>query len=162
ESYSRTDHSSEVLRVFNLVEREHQALAFLHSFEEDVDFDKAEIGCVSNRALMSSAFRRAIEIRARDPLDRRSAIAGEPCDGLDLWAATRFHEHALESIPMHPNRFPDGLKPGNESCHRAIGSASRCRAFRARMLASAMSRAAATRSTASRIGLPITIQSAPA
>src|SRR4051812_17163804 len=96
----RPDHGAEVLRVLDLVEGDEQRIA-REVAREIVDADDDQVGRISDRPLMTSAFRRAIELAARDLGDRRAAIRHEACDGLDLRAAALFDEDALEALSVN-------------------------------------------------------------
>ena len=101
-----------------------------------------------------------IEVRARGPLDAGPVIAGEAREGLELGGVVRrFDQDALELCPVRPDGLAHRLEPGDEACRQP---ALPPRAPRAWATSLARARAAASGSTASRMGRPTTIQLAPA
>ena len=129
---------------------------------DDLERDEREIGRVGDRALMPRASCHAIELEAIDARDRRAATLGEASDGVDLRAAVPHEVDLLELVAVDADRLANGLESRDQPHALALPlRAAACLPARTPAMALAIARAAASGSSASRIGRPTTTQSAP-
>jgi hypothetical protein len=143
------DHRAEVLWIFELVER-HDDAVVVQLLGEDLDGHESEVRREGDRTLVPRALRGAIELAAGHPRDLSAAALRESRDGVDLRSTFVLDEDTLEPLAVHADRLAHGLEPGDHATHA-----------RARPIESAIIRAAARRSFASRMGRPTTTQLAP-
>src|ERR1700722_7274972 len=150
----RAQHGTEVLRILYLVESDEERLR-VHG--QRVERLEAQAWGEGQRALMANAARESVELRARGPLDTRAVIVCEASQGLELrrlFASARFDEDSLESLSVGTDGLAHGLNARDETTAQP--------AFPAAATSSAMRRAAASGSAASRMGRPTTTHVAPA
>ena len=156
------DDGAEVLRILDLVEGDDDGLRVLgQALEHDLERDQRQVGRVRDRALMPRASCHAIELEAIDARHRRAAALCEARDRIDLRAALPHEVDLLELVAVDTDRLANRLESRDQPHALALAFHHCLPACATPAIALAIARAAASGSSASRMGRPTTTQSAP-